>query len=212
MMQRITAPLLLAGLAAGLSGCNLIYAGLVLGLKDTPPATPARLAADGQRYHVPPAQTFVLDTSYLTFLRRQPAARHESAKNHAQPLQLLYFDQAGALESFHINCYAKFGFPHLRWNADNRFGTFPPATQTPPDSLLSFARLLTFLRTPTGQPVPAGRFAAPRRRAVIFWSRTMGRQTEVLLHELEQNLLRAAPNEPVDVLYVNNDALLGLIY
>ena len=212
MMRSVVGLFGLVVVLAGLSGCNLIYAGLVLGLKDTPPATPARLAEDVQRYQVPPANVFVLDTSYLTFLRRQPEALHESVKNHAQPLQLLYFDQTGALESFHINCYAKFGFPHLNWNAGNRFGTFPPTTQTPPDSLLPFARLLPFLRTPAGQPVPASRFAAPRRRAVIFWSRTMGRQTKVLLHELEQNLRRAGSAEPVDVLYVNNDAFLGLLY
>ena len=214
MIRRFTAPVLLAALAAGLSGCNALYAGLLMGMKNTPPNTPARLREDAQRYQVPPDRVFVLDTSYLRFVRRlarQPRS-YESAKNHAQLLQLLYFDQAGQLVSFHINCYAdpKLPSPNLRWNPDGQLNTFPPRTQVRPDSLLSFSQLLTFLRTPEGQPVEAARFAG-QRPVVVFWSHTMGRQTRILLSELRQNLTRVPPNEAVPVLYVNNDAYLGLL-
>lgn len=201
-------------LAAGLSGCNVLYAGLIMGMKDTPPNTLARLREDAQRYQVPPDRVFVLDTSYLRFVRqqaRQPGG-YNAAKNHSQMLQLLYFDQVGQLQSFHINCYAdpKLPSPNLRWNPDGQLNTFPPRTQVRPDSLLSFPQLLTFLRTPEGQPVEAARFRGSRP-VVVFWSHTMGRQTHILLRELRQNLTHIPPGEPVQVLYVNNDAYLSLL-
>ncbi|GAB3829761.1 hypothetical protein [Hymenobacter jeollabukensis] len=217
-MIRRAISLALPLLAAALSGCNALYAGLVMGMHDTPPHTPARLAADVARYQVPASQVAVLDTSYLRFVRQQArdARTYEAAKNHGQLLQLLYFDDAGQLVSFHINCYAPPKLPslNLNWNPGGRLNTFPPASQVAPDQLLSFAQLLTFLRTPAGQPLAPEQFAvAPGSyRVVVFWSHTMGRQTRILLRELAQNLQRVPPGQPAPaVLYVNNDAYLGLL-
>ncbi|MCC3156521.1 hypothetical protein LJ737_04685 [Hymenobacter sp. 15J16-1T3B] len=216
MIHRIV-PLGLPLLVFGVTGCNALFTGL-MGMHSTPPHSPARVAADAARYRVPAAQVAVLDASYLRFVRRQAreASRYDAAKNHGQLLQLLYFDAAGRLVSFHINCYAPPKLPslNLNWNPDGLLNTFPPASQVAPDQLLSFAQLLTFLRTPEGQPLAAEPLAvAPGGyRVVVFWSHTMGRQTRVLLRAVAQNLQRVPPGQPApQVLYVNNDAYLGLL-
>ena len=65
-------------------------------------------------YNIPIADGYELDTSYYAFLLSHDKARYkEQINNHYQPLQALYFDKSGQLQSFQINCYAG-GFPNLQ--------------------------------------------------------------------------------------------------
>src|SRR5688572_739650 len=69
-----------------------------------------------KKYNIPSADNYELDTTYFTFLKSFDTTRYkEQIKNHYQPLQALYYDKTGHLQSFQINCYAG-GIPNLNWN------------------------------------------------------------------------------------------------
>ena len=155
---------------------------------------------------VAPGKSFVLDISYFEFLKRQPLRMQDEAKNHAQPLQLLYYNRAGQLISYYVNRYAG-GFPNLDWNQDRQMEVFPPISQAPPDSMLSFAKLAPFLRTVDGSRVQAMESFADYT-IVVFWSHRMGRQSRRLLAAAKQNLQLAPSSQKAYILYVNNDAYL----
>ena len=200
-----TALLLLASM--GLAGCATVAEG-VYGMRRTEAVDYPQVRAYAQDYGVgvAPGKSFVLDVSYFEFLKRQPLRMQDVAKNHAQPLQLLYYNRAGQLVSYYVNRYAG-GFPNLDWNHDRQLEVFPPISQAPPDSLLSFAELAPFLRTVDGSRVQAMHSFADYT-VVVFWSHRMGRQSRRLLAAAQQNLQLASATQKAYILYVNNDAYL----
>ncbi|RTQ45866.1 hypothetical protein EJV47_23845 [Hymenobacter gummosus] len=194
-------------LSAGLAGCSALY-----GLRRTPETVDFALVRQyAQDYGVglSPATSLALDTSYYTFLRRQPTPQAPTLQLHAQPLQVLYFDRTGRLVSYFVNCNAG-GFPNLNWNHDNAQANFPPASQTPPDSLVSFARLASFFRTMGGSRLQ-GLETTADYTVVVFWSHRMGRQSRRLLATVRQNLQLVPAGQRALLLYVNNDAYLKRI-
>ncbi|MBC8085275.1 MAG: hypothetical protein H7Z21_18920 [Hymenobacter sp.] len=201
----LTGFLLLTSLS--LAGCTTV-AESMMGMR--PPATvdftQVREYAQEYGVGVTAGKSFVLDTSYLHFLKRQPLALQEVAKNHAQPLQLLYYNRAGRLIAYYVNCYAG-GFPNLDWNHDRQLEVFPPVSQTEPDSLLSLARLAPFLLTVGGSRVQ-GMESLADYTVVVFWSHRMGRQSRRLLAAAHRNLARAPAGQKTYIFYVNNDAYL----
>lgn len=191
----------------GLSSCSTV-AESVYGMRQPVAVDFPQVSEYAQAYGVgvAPGKSFALDVSYYEFLKRQPLALQEVAKNHAQPLQLLYYNRAGRLISYYVNCYAG-GFPNLDWNHDNQLEVFPPVSQAPTDSLLSFTQLAPFLRTVGGSRVQAMESLADYT-VVVFWSHRMGRQSRRLLAAAQKNLERAPAGQRTYILYVNNDAYL----
>lgn len=191
----------------GLTGCTTV-AESVYGMRQLNAVDYMQVQEYAQAYGVgvAPGKSFALDVSYYEFLKRQPLALQEVAKNHAQPLQLLYYNRAGQLISYHVNCYAG-GFPNLDWNPNNQLAVFPPVSQAPTDSLLSFTQLAPFLRTVSGSRVQAMESLADYT-VVVFWSHRMGRQSRRLLAAAQKNLERAPAGQKTYIMYVNNDAYL----
>ena len=154
------------------------------------------------KYKIPLADSYVLDSSYVTFLHSLDSLRYqEQIKNHYQPLQALYYDQSGQLCSYQINCYAG-GIPNLRWKRNHIMSVFPPAVQAPIDSILPLARHLQFLRPLANKTkISAGPFDTT---IIVYWSLFMGRQSKRLIRTVQENS-KLAFNKNIKIIYVNND-------
>lgn len=97
-----------------------------------------------EKVGIPAVDNFVLDTIYSRFINSPDTLRHRSEhKNHDQPLQALYYDKQGVLNTFIINSYAR-GLPNLKWNRGGILNTFLPKKQVPPDSTLSLFEHLKY--------------------------------------------------------------------
>ncbi len=119
----------------GLTGYSSFTRG-IYGMKNPKKTNKETIARSSKKYKIPQADNYELDTSYLSFLFSLDTTRYrEQIKNHYQPLQVLYYDKNGQLESFQINYYAG-GFPNLHWDRDSILTTFPPRVQAPPDSVI----------------------------------------------------------------------------
>jgi hypothetical protein len=125
----------------------------------------------------------------------------KQVKNHYQPLQALYFNNGGKLESFQINCFAG-GFPNLKWDRDSILTTFPPKLQAPLDSILTDSILISFL-----QPLSNSlefRIGVNDFVVYVFWSRFMGRQNKRFIHFIQDNC-KLSKEKTVRVIYINTD-------
>lgn len=168
-----------------------------------------------KRLDIPGDDVYELDTSYFLFLSSlrsratdsfmtdslERAELKNQVKNHYQPLQALYFNHSGKLESFQINCYAG-GFPNLNWDRDSILTTFPPKLQAPPDSILSDSMLISFLK-----PLSHSREIKPGVNdyvIYVFWSKFMGRQNKRFIHFIQENY-KLSSEKNVRVIYINTD-------
>lgn len=156
------------------------------------------------KYGIANEDSHTLDTAkYMAFLRSIDTTRFALAqKNHAQPLQALYFDASGTLVSWQVNCYAG-GFPNLHWERDSIFSVFPPKQQAPLDSFLTCGQLRTYL-LPHNEAVQAAPDAG--YTIVVFWNHWMGRQSERLIAIVQKNRAEH-PGTSSRIVYVNNDNL-----
>lgn len=203
-MKRIPCLLLLlitAGFA--LTSCKQMFLGLY-GMRMPKEVNEKNILKAGKKYHIPPEDNYQLDSTYTTWLFSQDTSRFKhQIKNHYQPLQALYYNRNGILESFQINCYAG-GFPNLKWNRNQIFETFPPKQQAPLDSLFTLDTHLKFLRPLSGtirkSPLKTDYFA------VVHWNRFMGRQTRRLIRCVQKNE-KLTTSQQLKVIYVNNDNL-----
>ena len=188
-----------------LSSCSTISSS-IYGLKKLKPIDQKTILQYSKKYNIPSADSYKLDTSYITFLASLDTTQYkEERKNHYQPLQALYFNQAGQLQSFQINCYAG-GFPNLNWDRNEIFSTFPPQQQAPVDSILPLGTLLHYL-----QPLSQSKeFTAEDLDyvVIVFWSRFMGRQSKRLIRFVQENA-NLGTDLSTKIIYVNNDNLFA---
>lgn len=189
----------------GTSGCTKILMG-AMGINPPKRLDNEQIVRVGERYGVPTNNSFVLDTNYYQYFRQMDSATcYESAKNHTQPLQALYYNRAGELISFQINCYAG-GRINLQWDRDNAFQEFPPKQQAPLDTMVSLNTMLAYMI-----PMENTKAAAPKNydyTVVVHWNRFLGKQSKRLIQYVQDNA-ELAGNKSVQVLYVNNDAIFG---
>jgi len=185
----------------GLTGCTSIVTGLY-GLKEIRAVDEKTIAHFSKKYNIPPTDSYELDTAYFTFLSSLDTTGHKTQiKNHFQPLQALYYNIDGHLESFQVNCYAG-GFPNLLWDRNNIMATFPPEQQAPLDSIVSLETQIKYLR-----PLPqAERFSADAYDyiVIVYWSRFMGRQSKRLIRTVQNNS-KLATGKKVKIIYANTD-------
>ena len=154
----------------------------------------------------PMNQAYIIDTNYLYFLEFADTLHfRKQKKNHYQPIQALYYGHSQFQEAWFINCFAP-GFPHLNWNNENKFGSFPPTTAAPLDSLVSFDRLIAHaqpfknsIRHTVGKNEPY--------TVVFFWNRFMKKESK-RLHKILLENLKNCP-EPYRIIYINNDNIFA---
>lgn len=186
----------------GLTSCNFILTS-AYGLKGIQELEENKIIRYAEKYKIPVAHIYELDTSYHRYLWSLKTDKNPGyIKNHYQPLQALYFDRAGQLQSFQVNCYAG-GFPNLEWDRNGIMSTFPPMDQAPIDSLFSAEKLMTFFN-PLSQTenleIEKYDFVV-----VVFWNHFMGRQSKRFIRFVQDNSKLAAEDQKVKIIYVNTD-------
>lgn len=195
-MQRI---LLFQLLIITATSCTSMY-----GIKKTKSLTEEKVIQQAKKYNIPLADNYVLDTSFYRFLASLKDTSLAIAKNnHAQPLQVLYYDKLKnwQMVSYHANCYAG-GFPNLKWNRNGVFNNFIPQQQAPLDDILTVKKQFEYIRPLTGvQPFNTVEYDYI---VIVYWSRFMGRQSKRLI-QLVQDNAKLANDKKVKLIYVNND-------
>ena len=191
--------ILFAILSLSLASCvNLIY-----GLHHPKILSKKEIVDLSLKRKIPPADNFELDTMYLMFLNKVDTFTYKNSerKNHYQPLQALYYNKQGKLESFIINCYAG-GFPNLKWNRKGILETFVPKKQAPLDSILPLFEHLKYLKALPG----AQRFIFGQDdyTVIVYWNYFMGRQSKRLNKAIKKNV-KLSKGKKVRILYVNTD-------
>lgn len=190
-------------LAICTTSCTPIFQ-MFYGIKTPKQLNDQKIIQHSEKFNIPLTDNYKLDSSYVMFLSSLDTAKFkEEIKNHYQPLQALYYNGNGQLESFQINCYAG-GFPNLHWDRDSILTTFPPKEQAPIDNIIPLELLLKRL-----QPLPqTNSFLIKNYEYVIivFWSRFMGRQSKRLIEVVQENC-KLAKDYNVKIIYVNTDNL-----
>lgn len=181
------------------SGC----AHLIYGLHHTKSLDKKTILEYSLKRKIPPADNFELDTMYLMFLNKVDTFRYKNSehKNHYQPLQALYYNKAGGLDAFIINCYAR-GFPNLKWNRKGILDTFVPRRQAPTDSILPLFEHLKYMK-----PLPGAQrftFGQDDYTVIVYWNYFMGRQSKRLNKAIQKNV-KLAKGKKVRLMYVNTD-------
>ena len=212
--------LLLLPLLFLLSGCNAIAIWLygldtkfVPAHDDNREKIQARFGLEGEPWYELDETSltcYLMDSFYTKLdttdsLRWERLAKH--LNNHLQMLQAMYFDRAGRLVSYHLNCYAE-GFPNLKWNKYGAFNSFPPSSAAPPDTLLPLPALLPHIRDTHDNPISATPSPQADYTVVVFWSGFFGRQSKRLIRTVQRNLPLAADSLRVEALFVNDDWFL----
>ncbi len=183
-----------------LSGCSTIFSTLY-GIKNYKKVDENIIVKYSKKYNIPLTDSYELDTSYLSFLRRLDTALYkEQIKNHYQPLQALYYDNNGRLKSFQINCYVG-GFPNLNWNRNDIMSSFPPKAQAPIDSIMDLPTQIKHLRKLSySKTISIDNYDY---HVIVYWNRFMGRQSKRLIRLVQQNSKNT--DKKVKILYVNTD-------
>jgi len=128
--------------------------------------------------------------------------RYASSTAHdmGQPLQYMLFNKDDQLISYFINCYAK-GFPNLKWNKGGIFDVFPPRSQSPIDTAVSWSSLQAHFIWLT--PKQTG--LNSNYTCVVYWDHLMGRQSRRLIKTVLRNYKTYDPKESIHLVFVNND-------
>jgi len=184
-----------------LTSCETLFFKMY-GMKKIKPISAKTILQYSKKYNIPLADSYELDTSFISFIYSIDTLKYkEQCKNHYQPLQALYYDKSGQMQSFHINCYAS-GFPNLNWGRNSTLTEFPPKLQAPIDSILPLEKQLGYLR-----PLSSTEKLTTNNYdffVIVYWDRFMGRQSKRLIHFIQDNC-KLAINKKVKIIYVNND-------
>ena len=197
--------LLLTTCVLSFTSCAPVLLGL-FGMKNTKAVDESTIIRYSNKYNIPEADSYELDTAYISFLYSLDTTKYKSQiKNHYQPLQALYYSPSGQLQSFQVNCYAG-GFPNLKWDRNEIMTEFPPKQQAPLDSIVPLKTQMKYLK-PLSQTES---FLENEYDyiVIVYWSRFMGRQSKRLIHFVQENS-RLASDKKVKIIYANNDVVFS---
>ena len=215
-MTKKPLPIILLPLLLLLGGCNDLIVKIYGFKTEYDPITPeqrgealARFGLEGESWHELNTAFIghIIDTFYKQVQGKDSTEQHQLAdavNNHLQMLQAMYFDRAGRLVSYHLNCYAE-GFPNMNWNMNDAFSTFPPASVAPPDTLVPLPALLPHIRNAQGRPLAFDPDKGSDYTVVVFWPGFCGRQSKRLIRTVRDNLALAPDSLRVEALFVNDD-------
>lgn len=166
-----------------------------------------------KEFNLPKEKTFRLDTNYVRYLFSLDTTKYAAEiHNHYQPLQATYYDNAGRLISFHINCYASSDGSNnedFNWNQQNAFASFVPRTVAPVDSILSLYKHLSFIKTFDYKPIDTTGFAAFDYTIIVYWSKHyLGIKNSKNLIKIVSDNAALASDKKVNVIYVNCENIL----
>lgn len=183
------------------SSCSFIML-KVMGMKSPKIMNDKLHARYLKKMKAPVENAYLLDTNYLHFIEINDTVNfRKQKKNHYQPIQALYYGHNQFQEAWFINCFAP-GYPKLNWNIENKFGTFPPKTAAPLDSLISFDSLIAHAKSFNNHPKHKVGENEPYT-VVFIWNRFFNKESK-RLHEIVLENLKMCP-EPYRIIYINND-------
>lgn len=190
-------------LLVGFTSCTPIIMGMY-GMKKEKRIDEKTILRYANKYNVPSSAIYQVDTAYASYLFSLDSLQYEKEiQNHYQPLQALYYDRKGQLQSYQVNCYTG-GFPNLKWNRNSIMTTFPPKEQAPVDTLFPLDKHLSFLRPlPTTTDFDLEDYDYI---VIVHWNRWMGRQSKRLIRTIQENH-SLAKDKTVKILYANTDNL-----
>ena len=139
-----------------------------------------------------------LDTGFYYFLK---SANSADINGHLlQPLQVMYFDNAGKKVSFFGN-EGTSGFPNIDWNENKDFEHFPPSEQKIFVDTINYQILKPYF-------LPVKNYNPNDENidyyVVVVWSKFMGRQSKNLIKIVQDNV-KLAETYKVKVIFVNTD-------
>lgn len=203
-MKRFPILIVLAFLLS-LTSCTAIVMKMY-GMNEPKHISDEKIVELSEKYNIPPSDTYTLDTSYVNFLYSFDTVKYKNnIKDHLQPLQALYYNKNGQIESFHINCYAG-GFPNLKWDRNDVMNTFPPQNQAPLDRLLPLDIHLKYIqKLPASDDISTDGYDYV---IIVHWNRFMGRQSKKLIQAVQENA-KLAENQKIKILYVNTDEVFS---
>ena len=162
-----------------------------------------------QEFSLPKERTFRLDTNYIHYLFSLDTAKYASQiHDHYQPIQATYYDKAGRLISFHINCYAGIDtkdYDDLNWNQLNVFASFPPKSIVPIDTILPLIKHLQFIKTFDNNVIDTTGFSEFDYTVIIHWGKNWRSKDSRNLFKIVTENTLLAKDKKVNILYVNND-------
>ena len=184
-----------------LTSCETLFL-KIYGIKKLKPISEKTILNYSKKFNIPLSDSYELDTSFISFVYSIDTLQYKAQrKNHCQPLQALYYDKSGQLQSFHINCYAG-GFPNLNWDRNSTLTQFPPKQQAPIDSILPLYKQLNYLRLLSStEKINTDNYDF---LVIVYWNRFMGRQSKRLIKFIQTNC-KLNTDKKVKILYVNND-------
>jgi len=185
----------------GIMGCSFTMKG-IYGMNKLKLLNDQTIIQYSEKFNIPLMDNYKLDSSYVAFLSSIDTLKYkEQIKNHLQPLQVLYYNKNGKLESFQINCYTG-GFPNLNWDRESIMNTFPPKNQAPIDNLIPLKLQLEKII-----PLHHTNIISIENYdyiVFVYWNRFMGRQSKRLIHFVQENY-KLAKDFNVKIIYVNTD-------
>lgn len=190
---------LIIGIGLLSSSCKPLFLKLY-GIKSYRTLDENTVKETAEKFHIPSDQLYVVLEDYRLFLKSFDTIFKHQIKNHYQPLQVIYYDSTGFMQSYHVNCYAR-GFPNLKWNASKAFDVFPPKQQAPLDTLVKLQDQVRFIQ------LQDQNWKENRYHVFVYWSCIMGRQSKRLIRLVQQK-----SNDlpfPIKIYYVNSDFLLS---
>lgn len=203
-MKRFRLLLILTFLLS-LTSCSSVFMKMY-GMNNPKQISNEEIVQLSEKYNIPPSDNYKLDTSYVNFLNAFDSIKYKNnIKDHLQPLQALYYNKDGQLESFQINCYAG-GFPNLEWDRNEIMSTFPPQQQAPIDSILPLNLHLKYIQQlPDSKAIPTDGY---NYFVIVHWNRFMGRQSKRLIQTVQENV-KLSENQKVKIIYVNTDEVFA---
>lgn len=146
---------------------------------------------------------YYIDSSYVATINKIAKDDNSTKKNLHQPMQAMYFNTENKIISYHINCNAG-GFPNLKWNRNNVFGTYPPQTQTVISQNVNFQLLQEAFK-----PLNVNKLIdSNKTKIVVFWNYQFYRQCNNLIKLVEKNVQTFNKESEVQLYFVNTDFLI----
>jgi hypothetical protein len=189
------------------TSCTKIFTSMY-GMKTAKYLNEDEIYHHAKKYNLPAENCFQTDSSFLNFIFSLDTAKYAvQIQNHFQSLKVLYYNNVGFMQAFHVNCYTG-GFPNLNWNKNGAFDVFLPKQQADLDSILPLSKHLSYIR-PLSK---AKAFSVSDYDYVVFvfWSRHMGRQSRRFIKIINRNV-NLASDQKVKVLYINNDNIEAMV-
>lgn len=179
---------------------------VLLGIKNPRKLSEQDILKAAIKYNIPVSDIYQMNYFFLYYseMIENSGVAPSVIKDHMQPLQALYYNKSGSLQSYHINCNASTSIGGVNWNKNKVMSSFPPISQIATDTFFPLNRHLEFFK-PIASTISFNREDYDYI-IILYWNVFMKRPAKKLIHSVQKNISLAG-DQKVKVIYVNNDNL-----